>query len=150
MQKAPHIRNHVLKIIARQQEQQEQQRKQVGGKSSENQSLSWRDSEEEKRGEEEDGGKKKRGSFIQITLAVISAALGGQTANQCPGKLFMPALSLIHLYYSHRRLQSGGGWTHRAPPTAEAKRRRDRRQTQKPRSQCSPPQENPSLEMENN
>lgn len=49
---------------------------------------------------------KDRRSLILIKGAVIFRAehdtLGCKTANQCPGELFMPALSLIDLYYSHR------------------------------------------------
>lgn len=38
--------------------------------------------------------------------SLTRAMLGSKTANQCPGELFMPALSLIHLYYRDCRLQS--------------------------------------------
>lgn len=49
-------------------------------------------------------------SLILTTPAVIfgpqSDMLGNKTANQCPGELFIPALNLIDLYYSHHRLQT--------------------------------------------
>lgn len=62
---------------------------------------------------------RERKSFLLIPtiLPVIFSSphvlLGSETANQCPGELFMPALSLIHLYYSDGQLQSSNGWTHR-------------------------------------
>lgn len=100
--------SHILKILRQHRWSQAEQRERNEGKSSENQSLSWRD----------------RQSLIPIILAVIFTAshdmLGSKTANQCPGKLFMPALSLIHLYYSDRWLQRSNGWTHRALQTVGA------------------------------
>lgn len=49
---------------------------------------------------------RQRKELIAIIRAVIFSTshdmLGSKTANQCPGELFMPALSLIHLYYSDR------------------------------------------------
>lgn len=91
-------------------------------RSSEKQSFSWQDTE----------------SLLPIIRAVIFSAshdmLGSRTANQCPGELFMPALSLIHLYYSDRWLQSSNGWTHRALQTvgAETVQWEDHRQKSRP------------------
>lgn len=41
-------------------------------------------------------------TMLPVTFSTFHAMLGSKTANQCPGELFMPALSLIHLYYSDR------------------------------------------------
>lgn len=113
--KKPHPQK---KTLLQHRPHQEEHKEKNEGKSSENQSFSWQDTE----------------SLIPIIRAVIFSAshdmLGSETANQCPGELFMPALSLIHLYYSDRWLQSSNGWTHRALKTvgAEAVQWEDHRQ----------------------
>lgn len=40
--------------------------------------------------------------ILAVIFSALHDVLGSKTANQCPGELFMPALSLIDLYYSDR------------------------------------------------
>lgn len=40
--------------------------------------------------------------ILGVIFSALHDMLGSKTANQCPGELFMPALSLIDLYYSDR------------------------------------------------
>lgn len=91
---------------------------------------------DQKQQKEKNEGKGKKRAWIKaspdeteksptiITLAVIFSpshdVWESETANQCPGKLFIPALSLIHLYYSDRWLQRTDGWTHRVLQAAGA------------------------------